>query len=145
MKYDLTYEPASDDINCLIDGLNEHSIEQVTRSGFDEAAIFIRDADGAVRGGILAYFNWNWLEVSLLWIDDALRDAGHGRELMQEMEALGYARGCRKAHVDTFSFQAKSFYESLGYTEFAALEDYPPGHTRIFLKKSLGPPDGDAG
>lgn len=137
MNYATTFEPSNADIDRLINGLNAHSVEQVRRSGFDPAAIFIHDADEVFRGGILAYLNWNWLDISLLWVDDALRGCGHGRKLMQDMEAIGVARGCRHAHLDTFSFQAKTFYESLGYEVFASLSDYPPGHARYFLKKSL--------
>ena len=44
-------------------------------------------------------------------------------------------RGCEHAHLDTFSFQALPFYERLGYSVFGRLEDYPPGHTKIFLQK----------
>lgn len=143
MIYATTFDPSNADIDRLIDGLNVHSVEQVHRSGFDPAAIFIRDADDGIHGGILAYLNWNWLDISLLWVDDTLRNGGHGRKLMQEMEAIGIARGCRHAHLDTFSFQAKSFYESLGYEVFASLSDYPPGHARYFLKKSLNAMNGD--
>lgn len=139
MNYVTTFDPSNADIDLLIDGLNAHSVEHVRRSGFDPAAIFVRDADEEIRGGILAYLNWNWLDISLLWIDDALRGGGYGKKLMQDMEALGVARGCRHAHLDTFSFQAKAFYESLGYEVFASLSDYPPGHARYFLKKSLSP------
>lgn len=44
-------------------------------------------------------------------------------------------RGCTRAHVDTFSYQAKPFYERHGYEVFAVLDDDPPGHERIFLRK----------
>jgi hypothetical protein len=37
------------------------------------------------------------------------------------------ARGCHGAWLDTFEFQARGFYERLGYTCFAELGDYPVG------------------
>ncbi len=46
-------------------------------------------------------------------------------------------RGCRYAWLDAFSFQARGFYEKLGYTVLGTLEDSPPGHSRYFLKKNL--------
>ncbi len=33
-----------------------------------------------------------------------------------------------------FIIQARGFYEPLGYTVFGTFEDYPPGHSRFFLK-----------
>jgi hypothetical protein len=45
------------------------------------------------------------------------------------------SRGCRGAWLDTYSFQARGFYEHLGYS----IDDYPPGQSRIFLHKSLRP------
>jgi hypothetical protein len=40
-------------------------------------------------------------------------------------------------HFDTHDFQASPFYEGLGYVRFAELPDFPIGHSKIFLKKSL--------
>ena len=54
---------------------------------------------------------------------------------MEMLENAGQERGCRYAY--TFSFQARPFYESLGYEVFCTLEDYPPGHRRFFMKKAL--------
>jgi hypothetical protein len=39
--------------------------------------------------------------------------------------------------LDTFSFQARGFYEKLGYCVFGTLDDYPPGHSRFYLTKRL--------
>jgi hypothetical protein len=47
-------------------------------------------------------------------------------------------RGCRGAYLDTFSYQARPFYEKLGYAVFGTLDDYPPGHQRFFMRKRLG-------
>jgi ribosomal protein S18 acetylase RimI-like enzyme len=46
------------------------------------------------------------------------RRRGVGRELMAQAEARAVERGCHAAWLDTFSFQARSFYEKLGYGEF---------------------------
>ena len=38
---------------------------------------------------------------------------------------------------------AKPFYERAGYSVFGILEDYPPGHTRYFMRKDLPEPGAD--
>jgi hypothetical protein len=55
-----------------------------------------------------------------------------------ETEAV--ARGCHSAWLDTFAFQARPFYERLGYTCFGELNDYPNGSARYFMKKTLVDP-----
>jgi hypothetical protein len=56
--------------------------------------------------------------------------------LAAEAEAL--RRGCPGAWLSTFTFQARGFYERLGYSAFGTVDDYPPGHSLIFLSKRLG-------
>jgi len=53
------------------------------------------------------------------------------------VEDEGRARGCTRAHLDTFSYQARPFYERQGWRVFATLDDYPEGHQRFFLRKDL--------
>ena len=56
--------------------------------------------------------------------------------LRAETEAIG--RRCHSTWLDTFEFQARGFYERLGYICFGQLHDYPPGFARYFMKKALG-------
>jgi hypothetical protein len=56
---------------------------------------------------------------------------------MREVEKAAAARGCTRAHLDTFSFQGPQFYERLGYRVFGALTNYPPGYTRYYMEKAL--------
>ena len=97
-------------------------------------AVFAR-RDTEIVGGLFAYTHWNWLEIRHLWVAEALRHQGLGRELVLAAEREARLRGCDHAHVDTYSFQAVPFYERLGYAVFGRLDDYPPGHTRVFLQK----------
>ena len=70
---------------------------------------------------------------------EASRGAGVGRELMRQAEREAIRRGCHNAWLNTFSFQARGFYERLGYNVLGMLGDYPPGHSRFFMKKILAP------
>ncbi|HHK5920164.1 TPA: biphenyl 2,3-dioxygenase, partial [Serratia marcescens] len=47
------------------------------------------------------------------------------------------ARGCRYARLDTFSFQARPFYEKLGYQLQMTLKEYPVEHECYLLTKTL--------
>ncbi len=56
---------------------------------------------------------------------------------MTTIETQACLRGCRGAWLDTFSFQAPGFYESIGYQRLGDLPDFPPGSRRHFLWKPL--------
>ena len=135
--FDVTREPDAADTGTLSAGLNQHAASRVGEDGFKPVAVFVRDENGEIHGGVTAYVNWNWLQISLLWVDEELRGEGLGSELLSRLEAIAKQEGCERAHVSTFSFQATAFYEAHGFTRFAQLEDYPPGEAKHFLKKDL--------
>src|SRR5262245_50482661 len=109
----LTLEPAprTADLDVLRQGLTRHAMPVVGQPGFKEIAVVLRDEHGVIRGGAAGRINWNWLDVFLVWVDDELRTGGWGRRLMEAIEAAGIERGCTDAHLDTFSYQARPFYE----------------------------------
>lgn len=129
--------PNASDVARLDSGLSEHAAPHVPSAGFVPLAVFARDADDALCGGALGKLNWNWLHVSLLWVAPAHRRTGLGARLLARIESEARDRGCEHAHLDTFSYQARPFYEAAGYSCFATLENYPPGHSRHFMKKDL--------
>jgi hypothetical protein len=55
---------------------------------------------------------------------------------MAEEEAV--RRGCVTAWLDTYDFQARGFYERLGYELFGTIEGHAPVYPRYFLRKALG-------
>jgi hypothetical protein len=53
--------------------------------------------------------------------------------------------GCIGIYLDTYSFQARPFYERQGYTVFGVLADMPPGGAKYYLSKQLDTPRPSAG
>jgi ribosomal protein S18 acetylase RimI-like enzyme len=80
---------------------------------------------------------WQWLMIDGLWVAAERRGQGLGRRLVLAAEAAAIARGCRGAWLGTFDFQARGFYEQLGYAVFGELPGFPPGHTHIELRKQF--------
>jgi GNAT superfamily N-acetyltransferase len=123
----------------VLEGLGKNiqkqtGINQLGRS----VRVFIRNRQGTVVGGIVADLFGGWAYVSLLWIDEPLRNRGLGTRLVTMLEQEALRLGCTHAHLDTYSFEARPFYEKLGYELFATLDDYPAGHCKYFLRKTLG-------
>ncbi len=95
----------------------------------------IHDDDGSVAGGFWGYTLFQWLHVQMLLVPEALRRQGVGSVLMTSAETEARRRGCLGALVDAYGFQAAPFYQKIGYTVFGVLDNYPPGHNRLYFCK----------
>lgn len=98
---------------------------------------FLRDATGAIVGGLTADTYWSWLVIDTLWLREDLRGQGYGHRLLALAEGAAQERGCRYAQLTTYSFQARGFYEKAGYRVVGQLADYPPGETYYWLRKDF--------
>ena len=117
---------------------NASSVPFTQEKPFENVGFSIRNENGELIGGILGtVYCWNCLSVEALWIKDECRGQGLGTQLLTTLEDEARSMGCHLAHLDTFDFQAKAFYEKRGYSVFGRLDDCPEGHTRYYLKKSL--------
>ena len=137
----LTDSPGADARGKILEPLiafNEASIGGP--EGTKRLAVLLSDpASGEIVGGLWGSTSFRHLFVELIFIPEAMRRGGVGREMLRQAEAEAARRGCVGVWLDTFSFQARGFYERLGYTVFGTIDDYPPGHSRFFLKKQLAP------
>ena len=98
----------------------------------------LRDSTGAIQGGIKAQGYWEWLYVAELVVTAPWRGRGYGRQLLTAAENWGVLQSsCRRAWLQTLSFQARAFYEHAGYQIFAELPNYPEKQVRLFMSKAL--------
>jgi ribosomal protein S18 acetylase RimI-like enzyme len=121
----------------IVDGIDAYSIAATGMPGYFPVNFVLRGERGDVLGGLLGQLWGGWLQVTGLWISEAARGSGHGTLLMKEAEAYACSRGAVAATLETHSFQARPFYERLGYEVFGRLDGYPHGHVKFFLRKSL--------
>jgi GNAT superfamily N-acetyltransferase len=99
--------------------------------------VALRDAESQIVGGMWGATGYGWLYIQLLVVPAQLRGSGVGTQLMQLAEQEAVARGCHSAWLDTHEFQARPFYERIGYVCFGELPNYPHGFSRVFMKKTL--------
>jgi GNAT superfamily N-acetyltransferase len=143
LRLTYTAEPDSRDraaiheqIRAFNDAVSAHH-RATRKDGARPLDIYVHDGQGRLRGGLVADTYWGWLEIDDLWLEEGLRGMGNGRRLMAMAEAEAKTRGCTRALVRTFSFQARGFYEKLGYRVAGALEDYPPGQALYWMRKDF--------
>jgi len=134
-KISLVSDPTDADIHTVKHHLMNFNNQHAEPEHYQRLVLFVRDNSENTVGGLLGYTHWRWLFVQNLWVAESIRGLGYGRKLIQLAEYEAQMRGCEHAYLDTFDFQARGFYEKLGYELFGQLEGYPPGHTKYFLQK----------
>ena len=131
-------EATQDGLMAILDGLGQNIIKVLGNVELGKSLrIFVRDREDQVVGGLVADLFGGWVYIGLLWVHVSWRNQGYGTKLMNLLEGEAIRLGCKYAHVDTFSFEARPFYEKLGYELFGTLQDYPEGYCKYFLKKRL--------
>lgn len=90
-----------------------------------------------VIGGLFATSTaFNIVYVSMVFVDEAYRQQGIGKQLMHELEKQARQKGAKWIRLDTFDFQGKAFYEALGYEKVGGYtSDNPPFSEYFFLKR----------
>lgn len=99
--------------------------------------VFARKESGEIIGGLTGRTHWQCLDIAYLWVDERHRGRGFASRIMDAAESEAFSRGCRRAFLDTLSFQALNFYQKRGYTEFGRLSGFSGKHDRHYLWKRL--------
>ena len=131
-------DPGEADIEAVRAPLMAH-LDQIGRDvGYRPYSILLSDEPGGpVTGGLYGYVLFEWLFIQFVSVPETLRGQGVGSQLMGQAEAWARAEGLGGLWLDTFAFQARPFYEKLGYSVFGEITDHPRGSSRYFLKKQL--------
>jgi GNAT superfamily N-acetyltransferase len=139
VHWHLDQQPSGPAIQELRQRLAAFNVAHSRIAEESEFAIFLRDADDHLQGGVAASIWGRVLEIDFLWIGDELRGQGYGARLLAAVEAEGARRGCAVAALNTYSFQAPEFYRKHGYDVYGVVEGYPDDQRKYFLKKRLAP------
>lgn len=141
MNIIVTTSPDKDDLATLSVGIGQFNQDFLSDNvGFEKDtkfAVFAKDNKGNVLGGIRANAFWNYCIIELLWLSEDSRGLGVGSQLINAAESFAKEKGFEYMRTETLSFQAKPFYEKLGFKQFGELADYPKGHTTYCLVKAL--------
>jgi GNAT superfamily N-acetyltransferase len=129
--------PSEADREAVLAPLRAYNISRAGDPRIRPVAILLNDEDGKAVGGLWGRLAYDWLFIELLAVPEQYRGQDHGTALMNEAERIARASGCTGIWLDTYEFQARGFYEKLGFEVFGTLEDHPAGQRRFFLRKHL--------
>ncbi|PZD73624.1 Acetyltransferase [Acaryochloris thomasi RCC1774] len=137
LKIEVAFDPQPNEIEFVGQQLTHFNRSHAGESNYRRLAIFLRDTEQQVVGGLVGETSRQWLHVDMLWVHETFRRRGYGSILLSTAEQEAIKQDCRYAYLDTFSFQAPDFYQKCGYVVFGELPDFPEGRSRFFLKKEL--------
>jgi ribosomal protein S18 acetylase RimI-like enzyme len=131
-------EPTVRDIEYLEDRLYEFNRAATGITDGRGLGVFLRDEEQRIVAAAAGHTWGGACELRQVWVAESLRGRGVGRRLLAEAEAEAVRRGCDQLVLTTHSFQARGFYEKLGFTVVSEVPDYPRGHSQLVLAKPLG-------
>ena len=134
----VVHAPDEADRAVILAGLIEFNARAAGPAESESLGLVVREqAGGEVIGGLWARRAREWLFIELLALPPYAQRRRLGSELMERAEAEAREKGCSGVWLDTFSFQARPFYEKRGYRVFGEIADYPAPHRRFLLARRL--------
>ena len=137
-ELEIPLEPSLEDREAILAALVRYNRSAGPETTARPLSVLIREESGSVAGGLWGKTIYDWLVVELVVVPEERRGRGLGRKLMLRAEAEARERDCIGAWLDTFSFQARGFYEKLGYKLVGTIEGHPREGARFILAKRFG-------
>jgi GNAT superfamily N-acetyltransferase len=125
------------EVKHLEDRLYDHNRRATGRDDGKGLAFVALDRAGKQIGAIAGYTWAGMAEIKQLWVDEAHRGFGIGRQLLEAAIAEALERRCQCAWVMSYEFQAPGLYEKCGFERVTELKDWPPGHSHFVLRRRL--------
>lgn len=123
-----------DDIeNRLYEYDNEHMSNKVSGS----IRIGVVDGDRLIAGADACMTAFRILYVSTVFVDQEYRNKKVGTLLMKEIEGRAKLLGANMIRLDTFNWQGRDFYRSLGFEEVGSYENKTDNFSEHFFLKRL--------
>lgn len=116
--------------NC--EWILKNTEEKPTKTSYYNFGVYDNDK---LIGGAVGYIAWKWYFLDELWIEEVYRKNGIGTKLINKIEKCAKENNLLGVRMETWSFQAREFYEKMGYEVYATFEDCPPGTIDYFLRK----------
>lgn len=100
-------------------------------------AIYLRDAEDKLCGGLFGVYFWNWFDIQNLWVLDTLRGQGYGLRLMDALEEALRAAGGVGITAEVASYQRMGFFLRAGFEAVGKIDNRPPDYSTYLMRKNL--------
>ncbi|HET6306659.1 MAG TPA: GNAT family N-acetyltransferase [Rhodopila sp.] len=119
----------------LVRELVAYNHQHAPMPNWQYVGFYALDEARQLAGGIQGNFEWDWLHITHLWVRN--RGQGLGRRLVETAEGYAKSQGKQGLFLDTLDFQARPFYERLGFAVIGKIENAAGASSRYFMSKRI--------
>jgi len=138
-RFDIVLDdPDPADGETLLNLLDDDSKLKTTYIERGDFAVLLRDqVSGKVVGGVWGEDDYGWAFICYLVVPKSMQGRGLGTRLMTMAENIARDRGAVGMWLYTYEFQAKDFYQKIGFELFGSLDPGPGAIGQHFLRKKF--------
>lgn len=129
--------PSNKEINILENGICAEAFDKKGLSKLEEFGFFIKDENKQIIGGLTALYCYQSIDIDALWIHPQYRNLSLGKELMLNAENYAKKRNCKFITICTMDFEAREYYQKLGFVIEFKRDGYEKDSSLYYLKKEL--------
>jgi ribosomal protein S18 acetylase RimI-like enzyme len=118
-------------------GLDAHNKTSAPLDQVQDLSLVVKGDQGRVLGGLIGRTWGDCAEIQQLWVDPGQRRQGLGANLLQAFLKAARERGCTLVYLETFSFQAPTFYQRHGFRVLHEAGDFAPGIQKYWMRTDL--------
>lgn len=135
LRITIAEHPSEADRDAVLAPLRAYNIARAGDPHIRPIAILLTNESGDHVGGLWGKCVYDWFFIELLAVPKEHRGGNYGKGLMEQAEGIARVNECIGIWLDTYEFQARGFYEKLGFEVFGTLDDHPVGQKLFFLRK----------
>lgn len=120
----------------VVHGLNHQAAQKKDLTPMAPFAFIAYEKDSAV-GSLSGFTIYGSAYVDLLYVEEGYRGQSVGLQLMQHFENWARTQPIKFLTLNTFDFEARPFYEKLGYRVEFERHGYDSQSTLYFMIKNL--------
>ena len=127
---------SEEETGIVLTGLAQRAFEARSLPPIESFCINLYDQEILVAS-VSGIYLYGCMYIDLLFVDEKFRNHKLGTKLMQKAEELARERNCNFITLTTMDWEARGFYEKLGYEFEYERTGYANGASLTGLKKNL--------
>lgn len=123
--------------DTILEGLYEQARSKKSLKKIESFSYSMMDDEENFIAGISGIIIYGALYIDLLWVHANFRGLSYGTLLIAEADKLAKQKNCNFLYLSTMDFEAKSFYQKLGFEVEYVRNGYDNNSMMYYLIKKI--------